>query len=180
MQSAEKIQFKDGHYEIPLPFKNDHVLVPNNKHQALARIGWSKKRLEKDHRLCDDYKVFMRDVESDTFTFDMYLKPRPPTRRGILSVVSSVFDPLGFVAPFFLVAKQTLQNLCSIKLGWTKKFRPKTLLVGINGWTISRSFHCFQLTVPCYPRVLVLCSTVNSITSLMSRMLRMDQFLICV
>ena len=62
IQNTEKIQLKDGHPKIPLPFKNDVVLVPKNKSQALARIGWSRKRLENDPKLCDDNKVFMREL----------------------------------------------------------------------------------------------------------------------
>ena len=31
---------------------------------------------------------------------------------------SSIFDPLGFLAPFILIAKQILQDLCRIKLEW--------------------------------------------------------------
>ena len=62
MQNAEKIQFKFGPYEIPLPFKNPEALVPNNKSQALARVGWLKKRLEKDSKLSDDYRAFMSDL----------------------------------------------------------------------------------------------------------------------
>ena len=62
MQNAEKIQFKFGHYEIPLPFKNPEALVPNNKSQALTRVGWLKKRLEKDSKLSDDYRTFMSDL----------------------------------------------------------------------------------------------------------------------
>ena len=38
-------------------------------------------------------------VDSDTLSFDVHLEARPATQRGILSMVSSVFDPLGFVAP---------------------------------------------------------------------------------
>ncbi|PFX26292.1 putative PPE family protein PPE24 [Stylophora pistillata] len=68
------------------------------------------------------------DVELDTFTFEMCLKPRPPTRRGIFSVVSSVFDPLSFIAPFVLVAKQILQDLCRIKIGWDKEHPPEYAL----------------------------------------------------
>ena len=37
---------------------------------------------------------------------------------GILSVVSSVYDPLGFAAPFILPAKVLLQDLCRKNLGW--------------------------------------------------------------
>ena len=58
------------------------------------------------------------DVESDTFGFKITLKDRPSTRRGILSVVSSVYDPLGFAAPFILPAKRILQDLCRKGLGW--------------------------------------------------------------
>ena len=58
------------------------------------------------------------DVESDTFGFKITVKDRPATRRGILSVVSSVYDPLGFAAPFTLPAKTLLQDLCRKNLGW--------------------------------------------------------------
>jgi hypothetical protein len=45
------------------------------------------------------------NVEADTFGYSISLKDKPLTRRGILSVVSSVYDPLGFAAPFILLAK---------------------------------------------------------------------------
>ena len=37
---------------------------------------------------------------------------------GILSTVSSVYDPLGFVAPVILVGKQILQQMCADGHGW--------------------------------------------------------------
>ena len=57
-------------------------------------------------------------VASDPFFFGVDHEARPPTRRGILSLVSSVFDPLGSLAPFVLLAKEILQSLCRIKLAW--------------------------------------------------------------
>jgi hypothetical protein len=58
-------------------------------------------------------------VETDQFSFSIIVKNKPMTRRGILSVVSALYDPLGFVAPVILHAKQLLQDLCKEKrLGW--------------------------------------------------------------
>lgn len=58
------------------------------------------------------------DVQSDTFRFKIAVKDRPPTRRGILSVISSIYDPLGFVAPLILPAKAILRDLCRKGLDW--------------------------------------------------------------
>ena len=46
------------------------------------------------------------------------MKDRPPTRRGILSVISSIYAPLGFVAPLILPAKAILRDLCRKGLDW--------------------------------------------------------------
>ena len=40
------------------------------------------------------------------------------TRRKVLSVIASVFDPMGLVSPFILLAKQILQEFCSLGLDW--------------------------------------------------------------
>ncbi len=57
-------------------------------------------------------------IEADAFKFTIALKERPCTRRGILSTVSSIFDPLGLVAPVLLEGKSILQELCRKNLGW--------------------------------------------------------------
>ena len=60
-------------------------------------------------------------MESDTFNFRMDCKERRPTRRGILSVVSSVYDPLGYIAAVTLPAKHILQELCRQGRGWDEE-----------------------------------------------------------
>ncbi|XP_006821544.1 uncharacterized protein LOC102810323 [Saccoglossus kowalevskii] len=57
-------------------------------------------------------------VESDTFKFNIQAKDQPPTRRGILSTVASIYDPLGFLAPFILIGKRILQVMCRKNIGW--------------------------------------------------------------
>ena len=57
-------------------------------------------------------------INNDTLSFRIHLKDSPLTRRGILSTVSSVYDPLGFAAPFLLQGKLLLQELCQKNMGW--------------------------------------------------------------
>lgn len=57
-------------------------------------------------------------IQSDMFKFKIVLKERPLTRRGILSTVSSIYDPLGMLSPVVLVAKLILRDLCRRALGW--------------------------------------------------------------
>jgi len=58
------------------------------------------------------------NVQADTFSFKIASKEKPATRRGILFIVSSIYDPLGFVSPCILPAKAILQDLCLKDLGW--------------------------------------------------------------
>ena len=50
-------------------------------------------------------------IKRDYFTFDIHANKKPFTRRGLLSMTTSVYDPLGFVAPVILEAKLLLQDL---------------------------------------------------------------------
>ena len=58
------------------------------------------------------------DVTNDEFLFKISMKEKPATRRGILSIVSSIYDPLGFGAPFITQAKLITQDVCGKNLGW--------------------------------------------------------------
>ena len=60
-------------------------------------------------------------MDSDMFTFKMVLKDKAFTRRGILSVTSSIYDPLGIVSPITLLAKKLLQDLCKQGLTWDEE-----------------------------------------------------------
>ncbi|XP_039902265.1 uncharacterized protein LOC120742861 [Simochromis diagramma] len=72
-------------------------------------------------------------VSSDTFQFRVIVKNNPFTRRGVLSTVASIFDPLGFVAPFILVGKKLLQRMCQEKLDWDEPL-PEDLKPQWEAW----------------------------------------------
>lgn len=85
----------------------------------------------------------------DVFKFHVTLKEQPCTRQGSLSVVSSMYDLLGFLAPVTFPAKHLLQELCRLNLSWDKDI-PNTraqswkrwlqALEALTNFNIARSF----------------------------------------
>lgn len=79
-------------------------------------------------------------IESDSFQFRATLQDKPVTRRGVLSTICSLYDPLGLVAPVILKGKIILQQICregndwdtplpdEIRLSW-EKWRSDLLLL---------------------------------------------------
>ena len=57
-------------------------------------------------------------LELDEFQFKICVKESPLTKRGILSVVSSIYDPFGIAGPFILQGKKVLQQISALKDGW--------------------------------------------------------------
>ena len=58
------------------------------------------------------------NTEEDNIGFEIRLKEKPNIKRSMLSVVSSIYDPLGLVSPFILERRQIFQKLCFGKLNW--------------------------------------------------------------
>ena len=73
------------------------------------------------------------DVERDAFLFKVRVPHQPSTKRGILSAVSSLYDPMGFVCPVILAAKKILQKLWKLNLGWDHEI-PEDLQNHWNKW----------------------------------------------
>lgn len=63
-------------------------------------------------------------VQTDTFNFKTVCKERMHSRLGILSVVSSVYDPLGCLSPLMLPVKLLLQELCRTNYSWDDEIPP--------------------------------------------------------
>ena len=66
-------------------------------------------------------------MSSHTFSFNININDRPATVRGLLSAISSVYVPHGFIAPFILMADVIPQDLCRKKLDWDNHIPDKDL-----------------------------------------------------
>ncbi|XP_055996295.1 uncharacterized protein LOC130046878 [Ostrea edulis] len=69
--------------------------------------------------LCNDTLPMHRslglswDIETDRFTFCTCKDKKPFTRRGILSVINGLYDPLGFAVPVVLKGKLLMKEILS-------------------------------------------------------------------
>lgn len=101
-----------------------HKFVSNNKDVIQHLDPEDRAKDLKDINLALDKLPVERTlgilwcIESDSFQFRVVLKDCPLTRRGILSTVCSMYDPLGFISPVILKGKQILQEMCADNLDW--------------------------------------------------------------
>ncbi|KAL4008074.1 hypothetical protein ACER0C_001926 [Sarotherodon galilaeus] len=72
-------------------------------------------------------------VESDTLKFRVLVESKPLTRRGLLSMVSTIYDPLGILSPLILPVKHILQELSRTKHAWDDSM-PEALSLQWHQW----------------------------------------------
>ncbi|KAL0177460.1 hypothetical protein M9458_026354, partial [Cirrhinus mrigala] len=106
-----------GGFQLTKWVSNNRAVLSTIKEEERGKdirsLDLDKDQLPTDHALGLQWSV-----EDDTFRFDIIVPEKPHTRRGILSMVSSVYDPLGILAPLTLPAKQLLQQFCKQGYGW--------------------------------------------------------------
>ena len=67
------------------------------------------------------------DTVRDTLNFRITVPDRPMTRRGILSSVSSLYDPLGLLSPVLLEGKNIIKQLCCDGYSWDEAVPEETV-----------------------------------------------------
>ena len=77
-------------------------------------------------------------VETDELGFKTKNLNCPETKRGILSSVCSLYDPLGFAVPVALTARALIQDIWKAKLDWDQPFK-EHFLKRWRSWTTQLS-----------------------------------------
>ncbi|KAK7895612.1 hypothetical protein WMY93_020937 [Mugilogobius chulae] len=65
------------------------------------------------------------NLQTDSFTYLVSDDTKPFTRRGVLSTVNSLYDPLGFAAPIIMQGKALLRELSSEERDWDAPLPPE-------------------------------------------------------
>ena len=73
------------------------------------------------------------NTKKDTLGINLQLEIKPATKRGVLSGIHSVFDPMGMCGPILVPAKQIFQEACKLRLDWDTEL-PEPLKIKWNLW----------------------------------------------
>ena len=101
----------------------------SNDREVLASIPESERaksvvNLDKEKLPTESALGLKWNTEDDSFVWDVaeklsrFMNTEPVTRRDLVSAVYSLFDPLGFIAPYLMKAKLLLQMLVRKGVGW--------------------------------------------------------------
>ncbi|XP_028847241.1 uncharacterized protein LOC114796892 [Denticeps clupeoides] len=74
--------------------------------------------LEKDNIPLQRSLGVLWNLENDCFTFHVTTEQKPFIRRGVLAIVNSLYDPLGFVSPITMQGKALLRELSTGQEDW--------------------------------------------------------------
>ena len=98
--------------------------VVSSSHKLINSTDLNKRASSlKEFELCKKLPVeralgVVWFVENDSFGFRISIEDQPLTRRGILSTISSIYDPCGLGSPFLLRGRKILQEITADKDGW--------------------------------------------------------------
>lgn len=103
--------------------------IPSNKLSDQVK----DLNLNEEFLPCDRALGIKWNVERDTLGFTVSLKNHDYTKRGILSTIFSIYDPLFLISPMLIPAKRVFQNACELKLGWDETL-PDQLKFSYDKW----------------------------------------------
>ena len=84
----------------------------NNTSKKVLGVTWDNKA----DTLISDFLDLIKEA-----------KLLKPTKRNVLKILSSFYDPMGLIQPIIIGLKILMQNICKEKLGWDIMLSQKLL-----------------------------------------------------
>ncbi len=110
-----------GGFTVTKWISNHRTLLQTipEEHRAkdVSELNLDRDNLDRDKLPVERALGLQWCAETDAFNFKMEVQQKTFSRRGVLSISCSVYDPLGFLAPVVLPAKIMLQELCRRNCG---------------------------------------------------------------
>ena len=137
---------------------------PNDLVRALSNNEWETAQVSE--LLTDSPDKILGvgyDYTTDTLTVRVKEKHfrEVVTKREVLSFISSVYDPLGIVAPYILNGRQFFQQINELKISWNDTVPPEILEPFLK-WK-EKIIHLRKISIPRWTNPLGLEDSVNDL-----------------
>ena len=93
---------------------------PNQRAKSLKDLDLTKDELPVQRTLGLSW-----DLEEDSFFFNVSEEHKPYTKRGMLSTINSLFDPVSFLSPITIQRKVVLRDVIGEVHEWDEPLPPK-------------------------------------------------------
>ena len=144
IKSTSTSIFAEGTFELRKWHSNVKELEAASLEPVPEEETYAKEQLSIPRREGASLLVLPWDKENNTIAVSLPLEKAEPTKRGILSKVATIYDPLGLASPISLGGKLLYRDVCDAKRKWDDKL-PNELM---QNWVQWEERLPEQLTVP--------------------------------
>ena len=121
IKSTSTSIFAEGTFELHKWHSNVKELEAASLEPVPEEKTYAKKQLNIPRREGASLLGLPWDKENDTIAVSFPLEKAEPTKRGILSKVARIYDPLGLASPISLRGKLLYRDVCDAKRNWDDK-----------------------------------------------------------
>ena len=121
IKSTSTSIFAEGTFELHKWHSNVKELEAASLEPVPEGKTYAKKQLNITRREGASLLGLPWDKENDTIAESFPLEKAEPTKRGILSKVARIYDPLGLASPISLRGKLLYRDVCDAKRNWDDK-----------------------------------------------------------
>ena len=144
IKSTSTSIFPEGTFELHKWHSNVNELEAVSLEPGPEEETYAKEQLNIPRREGASLLGLPWDKENDNIAVSFPLEKAKPTKRGILSKVPRIYDPLGLASPISLGGKLLYRDVCDAKRNWDDKL-PNELM---QNWVQWEERLPEQLTVP--------------------------------
>ncbi len=125
--------FEDAVFQLHKWHSNEATLEYNHKEEDLTDQTFAKQQLTQPQKENSSLLGRAWNKNEDTISVTISNEEVPATKRGVLTKVAKIYDPLGLASPLSLMGKMLYRDACKLKCGWDQSL-PADLVKNWKRW----------------------------------------------
>ena len=125
--------FEDAVFQLHKWHSNEAMLESNHQEEDLVDQTFAKQQLKQPQKENSSLLGLAWNKNEDTISVTISNEEVPATKRGVLTKVAKMYDPLGLASPLSLMGKMLYREACKLKCGWDQSL-PADLVKNWKRW----------------------------------------------